>query len=83
MKHQIEYVLGRELKKCLREAESSCTMGRLAGPAYFDEGEYQWLVGRAEGIKLCLKKLLAEKNIDEEWFLCKLRPGPMPARYRN
>jgi len=83
MKQQIEYVLARELKKALKQINSDMHMGHLAGPAYVNEPEVQWWLGKAEGLKFAIRSVLKEKDIDEDWFLCKIRSGPMPARYRN
>ena len=65
---EFEDMLVKEAKKILKSAQSDVNFARRVGKAYFNQEEFQWNLGKVEGIKIGIKKILKSKGIKQKDF---------------
>ena len=65
---EIEDMLAKELKKTLKWLKSEHEFGNMAGRNYVNMNEIQWNIGKTEGIKFAIQKVLKSKGIKQSDF---------------
>ena len=65
---ELEDILAKEAKKILRRIKKEVSFGNMAGRQYVNMEEVKWNLGKVEGLKYAIKKILISKDIKQSDF---------------
>mgnify|MGYP003656894720 FL=1 len=68
---ELEETLVKEAKKILRWVDKEVNFGNMAGRDYVNMEEIQWNLGKIEGLKSAIRKILKSKGIKMKDFMNK------------
>ena len=68
---ELEDTLVKEAKKILRWVEKEVNFGNMAGRQYVNMEEIKWNLGKVEGLKSAIRKILKSKGIKMKDFMKK------------
>jgi len=68
---ELEDTLVKEAKKILRWCDKEVNFGNMAGRQYVNMEEIKWNLGKVEGLKYAIRKILKSKGIKMKDFMKK------------